>query len=187
MPSESASALITAEELEQIDIPGKCTELVRGRLIVREPPGFYHGRIVMTLGSLLWHFIAANNLGVLVTESGFHIEFDPDTVRSPDLAFISHERLADKRLRGFAKVAPDFVVEVISPNDRKSEVLSKVGDWLDAGVKLVWLIDPDREEAHVHRGDGGLSVILRDGTLDGEDVLPGFRQPLADIFGAPRS
>lgn len=185
MPSDRASALMSAGELELIDVPGKCTELVRGRLIVREPPGFYHGQIVMALGVALGNFIAGKNLGVLVTESGFHIEFDPDTVRSPDLAFVSRERLSERKVHGFAKLAPDLVVEVISPNDRRGEVLSKVGDWLDAGVKLVWLIDPRREEAHVHRADGSLRVVPASGALDAEDVLPGFSHPLADVFDRP--
>ena len=181
MPSESA-ALMTAEELEHVDVPGKKTELVRGQLLVREPPGFYHGQVVTSLSSALWHFIAANKLGVLVAESGFHIEHDPDTVRSPDLAFVSSEKVDWKQRSGFGRMAPDLVVEVVSPGDRKSELLSKVGDWLDAGVRLVWVIDPLRHEAHIHRGDGSLGIVPSDAMLDGEDVLPGFSQLLSDIF-----
>jgi Uma2 family endonuclease len=84
--------------------------------------------------------------------------------------------------RGYAELAPDLVAEVLSPDDRPGEVLAKVADWLDAGTRLVWVIDPERLEARVHRRDGTLSLLDRHASLDGEDVLPGFACPLRDFL-----
>lgn len=174
---------MTADELERLDVPGKSTELVRGRLVVREPPGTYHGLIAAKLAYLVGAFVYPNGSGVLFgQDTGFKIESNPDTVRAPDLAFLSQERSSEIRPRGYAAVAPDLVAEILSPDDRPGEMLAKIGEWLDAGVRLVWVIDPARAEAHVHRADGSLSVIHAGGVLDGEDVLPGFRCPLSDVF-----
>src|ERR671937_2680661 len=179
------SHVMTAEQLESVDIPGKCTELVRGQLVVREPPGTYHGWIQAKLLIRLGQYVMTNHLGdVFGQDTGFKIASDPDTVRAPDLAFVRREHLSTILRRGYAAVAPDLVAEILSPDDRPGEVLTKVGDWLDAGVKLVWVIDPDRAAAHVHRSDGSLLVIDSHGSLDGEDVVTGFSCPLSDILEA---
>jgi Uma2 family endonuclease len=177
------SSEMTADELERLDLPGKSTELVRGRLIVREPPGTYHGKVAAKLAYLLGAFVYPNQCGDLFgQDTGFRIESNPDTVRAPDLAFLSKERVSAVHMRGYAALAPDLIVEIVSPDDRRGELLAKVGGWLDAGVRLVWVIDPGRAEAHVHRPDGSLTVIDADGALDGEDVLPGFTCRLSDVF-----
>jgi Uma2 family endonuclease len=77
-------------------------------------------------------------------------------------------------------MAPDLAVEVLSPDDRPGEVLEKVADWLKAGCRLVWVVDPERRLARIYRADGSETHITHEGSLDGEDVLPGFRQPLAE-------
>ena len=182
MPAESASVM-TAEELVRLHLPGKSTELVRGRLIVREPPGTYHGRIAAKLAVIVGSYIYAHDLGdIFGQHTGFKIESNPDTVRAPDLAFLKHERISAVRLRGYAEIAPDLIVEIISPDDRPGEVLAKVVDWLDSGVKLVWVIDPQHAEAHVHRPDGSLEIVGADDRLDGEDVLPGLTFTLSSVF-----
>jgi Uma2 family endonuclease len=84
--------------------------------------------------------------------------------------------------RGYAALAPDLVAEILSPDDRPGEVLAKVGDWLDAGTKLVWVIDPERGDARVYRGDGTIAMIGPDDALDGEDILPGFTCQLLEIL-----
>jgi Uma2 family endonuclease len=183
MRAEQDSSVMTADELERLDLPGKSTELVRGRLIVREPPGTYHGKLAARLAYLMGAFVYPNRLGDLFgQDTGFKIESNPDTVRAPDLAFLSNERVSAVHWRGYAALAPDLVVEIVSPDDRPGELLAKVGAWLDAGVRLAWVIDPDRVEAHVHRPDGSITVIDTDGALDGEAVLPGFRCPLSEVF-----
>lgn len=174
---------MTAEELERFDLPGKCTELVRGRLIVREPPGFYHGHVAARLLFLLGKHVYGRDLGWLsAQDTGFKIESDPDTVRAPDVAFTSNQRRLDIPKRGYAPFAPDLAAEVLSPDDRPGEVLSKVGDWLDVGVRIVWVIDPERREARVYRADGTQFSVGQDGVLDGETVLPDFSCQLADLF-----
>jgi Uma2 family endonuclease len=79
-------------------------------------------------------------------------------------------------------MAPDLAIEVLSPDDRPAEVLEKVADWLKAGARLVWVVDPARRSARVYRADGGESVLGAAEALDGEDVLPAFVCPLGEIF-----
>ena len=103
--------------------------------------------------------------------------------RAPEVAFVGRERVGVIRERGYAQLAPDLLAEVLSPDDRPGEVLAKVADWLAAGTKIVWVIDPERREARVYRQDGSHSVLSSDDSLDGEDVLPGFTCPLKDVLG----
>jgi Uma2 family endonuclease len=181
--TESSTGLMTADELERLDLPGKSTELVRGRLIVREPPSSYHGHVAAKLLFVLGQHVYARNLGWLFgQDTGFRIGSNPDTVRAPDVAFTSKKRQPEIQKRGYGALAPDLVAEILSPDDRPGEVLSKVGDWLAAGVRLVFVIDPVRREVRVYRADGGQSVVTEGGRLDGEDVLPGFSCSLADFL-----
>lgn len=175
--------LMTAAELERVDIPGKVTELIRGQLIVREPPGTRHGMIAATLCYLLAGFVRREKLGaVFAQDTGFRIESDPDTVRAPDVAYLSHARLSAVAPRGYAAVAPDFAVEVLSPDDRPGEVLAKVAAWLNADTQLVWVVDPVREEVRVYRPDGSLTIAGSGESIDGADVLPGFTCAVREIF-----
>ena len=183
MRAEQDYGVMTADGLEQLDLPGKSTELVRGRLVVREPPGTYHGQVSAKLAYLMGAFVYPNDLGRLFAQgTGFRIQSDPDTVRAPDLAFVSRERAFAIRQRGYVALAPDLVAEIVSPDDRPGELLAKVGDWLEAGVRLVWVIDPIRANAHVHRPDGSLTVIDAGGALNGEDVLPRFSCRLSEVL-----
>jgi len=179
MPAESKSHLVTAEELPGISIPGKSIELVRGVLVVREPPSTNHGRVAARLSYLVSDHVYRHHLGAVIQDAGFKIESDPDTVRAPDVAFVSRSRVDEIPPTGFAMFAPDLAAEVVSPNDRPGELLAKVGQWLDAGTKLVWVVDPVRAEARVYRDDGELAIVRADGRLDGWTVLPGFECALA--------
>lgn len=175
--------LLTAEDVQRISLPGKQVELVRGRLVVREPPGTWHGVIAAKLGYYVSAFVRQHGVGsVAAQDTGFKIGSDPDTVRAPDVAFIGHERAALIRARGYAAIAPDLLAEILSPDDRPAEVLAKVADWLAAETKIVWVVDPERQEARVYRQDGSLTVLRSDDSLDGEDVLPGFTCPLAAVL-----
>jgi Uma2 family endonuclease len=175
--------LMTAEDLVLVDIPGKTTELVRGQLVVREPPSAYHGRIAANLTLLVGTHVRAHALGaVFVQDSGFRIASDPDTVRAADLAFVTGDRLHLVGRRGYPSLAPDLVAEILSPGDRPAEVLAKVAEWLASGVRLVWVIDPDAEEARVFAADGGVAIVGRDGVLEGVDVIPGLQCSLAEIL-----
>ncbi len=183
MPTLAATP-ITAEELARLSVPGKSLELVRGQLVVREPPGSWHGMVQANLTRIVADFVHRHGLGLVFgQDTGFRIRTDPDTVRGADLAFVASERAALIPRRGYAALSPDLVAEILSPGDRPGEVLVKVGDWLDTGTRLVWVIDADRGEARVHRADGSLAIVAGDGALDGEDVLPGLTCPLRDVLG----
>jgi len=176
-------AAITAEELERVNLPGKRTELVRGKLLVREPASWVHGDVVVNLTLAIGGHVKANKLGkVLGAETGFTLFRNPDTVRAPDVAFVRRERVPDPPPQGFAAITPDLAVEVLSPGDRPGEVRDKVVDWLRAGCSLVWIVDPIKRVAHVYRANETNTFIDKDGVLDGENVLPGFTLPLKDVL-----
>jgi Uma2 family endonuclease len=189
MPAEPAYVpnmpqLMTAEELLYTHAPNKRTELVRGRLIVHEPPGGRHGYVAANLAFRLNQHTDLTGAGaVFVGDVGFTLRRDPDTVRGPDVAFVSRDRLPQPIPNSYLELAPDLVVEVLSHTDRPGEVLAKVGDWLDAGARLVWVIDPERRLARVYRADGTESMLDEPSQLLGEDVLPDFSCTLAAILG----
>ncbi len=173
---------MTADELLHTSIPGKRTELVRGELRVREPAGDRHGRVTVNLTIRLGTHVERTAAGQLfAAETGFTLSRMPDTVRAPDIAFIRRERLPEASA-GFLELAPDLVVEVLSPSDRPGEILAKVGDWLEAGASLVWVIDPERRQARIYRADGTESIFEDADALDGEKVLPGFACKLGSIL-----
>lgn len=174
---------MTADELLRYPVPNKRTELVRGRLVVREPAGSTHGIVAMNLGIELGIFVRRTGIGaVFAAETGFKLAANPDTVRAPDVAFVARERVPPRGARGFPALAPDLVVEVLSPDDRPGAVLAKVADWLSAGTRLVWVVDPERRHARVYRADGSEALVMEEGTLDGETVLPGFSCSLDAIL-----
>ena len=188
MPAEPAyvpnmTQLMTAEDLLQPDVP-KHAQLVRGVLVVREPPGFRHGEITARLTSALTMYVDAHKLGrVVAGDAGFKLQSHPDTVRGADIAFVSWERLPQRSPVDFPSLGPDLVVEVLSPGDRPGETLAKIADWLSAGTRLVWVVDAERRLARVYRADGTETTLDAAGLLDGEGVLPGFSCTLASILG----
>ena len=174
MPA-STPGLLTADELLHVRIPDKRVELVRGVLVVREPAGGRHGRIALNVAVELRNYVSAHALGaVYAAETGFTLARHPDTVRAPDVAFVHRDRLPSPEPIGFPDLAPDLVVEVLSPGERPGELLAKIADWLSAGTRLVWVIDPERRLARVYRQDGTERSVAAEQTLDGEDVVPGF-------------
>jgi Uma2 family endonuclease len=191
MPAEPAYVpamspdLMTAEQLLEVNISGKQVELVRGRVVVKEPPGYRHGDVTARLAFELMQYVRAQDLGqVVVGDPGFTLEKNPDTVRGPDIAFVQRARVPDPLPTAFAEFAPDLVAEVLSPHDRPGEILAKVGDWLDAGTRLVWVIDPERRVARVYRADGTEALLDETDALRGEDVLPGFTCAVVAILGS---
>ncbi|HEV2670705.1 MAG TPA: Uma2 family endonuclease [Gemmatimonadales bacterium] len=167
--------LLTADELPYTNTPNKRTELVRGHLVIHEPRGGRHASITANLAARLWNHADLTGAGaVFVGDTGFTLARNPDTVRGPDIAFVQKDRLPNPITTGYLELAPDLVVEVVSHTDRPGEVLAKVGDWLDAGARRVWVIDPERRLARVYRHDGAETILEETEQLGGEDVLPGF-------------
>jgi Uma2 family endonuclease len=186
-----AAVGMTAEELLGYDVPGKRVELVRGRLVVREPASFYHGSLTLRIGVALTTHLAREReqhgwpqtRGRLATaDPGFTLARRPDTVRAPDIAYVSRERFAGPMPDGFPELAPDLAVEVRSPTDRTGSIVAKVGDWLTAGTQLVWVVDPPRESVVVYCADGSVNVLGVNETLSGDTLLPGFALPLQEMF-----
>jgi Uma2 family endonuclease len=174
---------MTAEELFELPDDHVRHELVEGELRTMPPAGFDHGRLALRIGARILDHVEQHDLGeVLAAETGFVLRRSPDTVRAPNVAFVAADRVPEGAVRGFPELAPDLVVEVVSPTDRASEVAEKAAMWLDAGVRLVWVVDPQARLAAVHHPGGLVTVLREHGVLDGEDVLPGFRLSLAPLF-----
>jgi len=174
--------ITTAEQLLRTPDLGRC-ELVRGELVVMSPAGFEHGRIIVEVTGALRDYVKENPLGVLTgAETGFQIAHDPDTVRAPDLGFVCAQRVPAEPVRGYFPGPPDLAVEVLSPDDRAGEVLAKVRDWLQAGCRRVWVVDPRTRTVSVYRSASEVTVLSQSDTLWEEDLLPGFRLPVAAIF-----
>lgn len=189
-PAADPEGWTTAAQLLDLPDDGMRHELVDGELHTMSPAGYRHGRVAGVVVRALGTFVHEQGLGdVLSSETGFVLRRDPDTVRAPDAAFVRADRIAAlDDVTGFAEIAPDLVAEVLSPSDRASEVTSKALAWLDAGVRLVWVVDPDARLVTAYRPDGVVALVRgTDAVLDGGEVLPGFALPLAGLFGAPRS
>jgi Uma2 family endonuclease len=172
--------ITTAEELLKANLP-HC-ELLEGELIMMSPAGFDHGGIAGNIALALGAFVKPRSLGAVVTaEPGFQIARDPDTVRVPDVAFVRADRIPPCGVKGFFQGAPDLAVEVISPTDRPADVAAKLRQWLGAGCRMVWVVDPEPRTVAVH-GAGNVVVLGESDTLTGGDVLPGFAVLVAEVF-----
>lgn len=148
------------------------------------PAGGRHGRVTHNIGLLLGTYVRQENAGVVfAAETGFLLSRDPDTVRAPDVAFLSTDRFRGiEDDTGYLPIAPDLVAEVISPNDSFSDVESKAFDWLSAGTSLVLLVDPETQTLHVYRSATDIEVLSRDESFNLEDILPGWRFAVEDLF-----
>ena len=184
MATGARKALLTAEELPALSSEGKRAELVEGELIVIAPAGGRHGRIANTIAYLLTgHSLGGRGGTVFAAETGFVLRRDPDTVRAPDVAFISADRLGpDGAPPGYLEMAPDLAVEVVSPNDSAASVQSKVEEWLGAGTRLVWVAYPDTQSVAVYRSLHEAEVLSESDTLGGAPVLAGFAVPVRNLF-----
>lgn len=175
-------AVSTAEELLDLPDDGYRYELVRGELRQMTPAGYEHGRIAARVARVLDAFVSEHQLGEVVgAETGFILGRGPDTVRAADGAFVAAERVPADR-DGFAELAPDLAVEVVSSGDRAADVADKVLMWLEAGSRLVWVIYPQREVVAVHRPGGEARALGAEDVLDGGAILPGFALPVGDLF-----
>jgi Uma2 family endonuclease len=178
----NTTTLITGEELAEMGDIGR-GELVEGRMIMRRPTGWLHGDYERRFGQLLGNFADAHNLGkVLVGEVGVYTKRNPDTVRGADAIFISHARLARLKSTSFLDVAPELIIEVMSPDDRWSEVKQKLREYFDIGVNLVWVADPADRTVSVYHSLSDVTILEAHETLSGEELLPGFTMPVKALF-----
>jgi Uma2 family endonuclease len=181
-----ATRLLTAKEFAALPPPadGSKQELVRGVVIsMPPPPNFGHGECQAAVCIILGNYVRANRLGRITVESGLQTEHDPDSVRGPDVAFWSKERLPfDQRPEVYPDVAADLIVEVRSPSNTTARLIAKIREYFACGVRLVWVVDPDARTVTIYRQPGEGRVVWDDATLSGEDVLPGFTCPVAALF-----
>ena len=176
---------LSAEAFAAMPDDGYRYELVHGEVVRMSPTGLQHLIIVGFLIRVLGSFVAERDLGVVGGEGGFILDRDPDVVRAPDVVFVRKDRLPPKELRQrFAEMAPDLAVEVLSPSDTASMVNDKVLAYLEAGVQLVWVVDPSHEAVTVYGSDRRAHILGAGEALDCGDLLPGFQLPVADIFAA---
>lgn len=182
--SASEKVLLTAEDLWQLPDDGQRHELIAGELTHMPPTGFLHGAVAMSLGGIIREHVMKYDLGVVcAAETGFTLHHNPDTVRAPDVAFVSKERiLAQGRPEKFWNGPPDLAVEVVSPNDRFDDVWEKVQEYLAAGVRLVWVALLRSTSITVYRPNGEIAILREDDELHGEEVLPGFACLVRQIF-----
>jgi Uma2 family endonuclease len=177
---------MSAEELWNLGAEAERFELDEGELIEMSPAGPWHGAVEGEVHDRLRQHLRQNPIGMLLTgDPGFQLE--KDLVRAPDIAFLGRERLLRTPIpkSGWYPGAPDLAIEILSPEDRAGEVLRKVSRFLDAGTRLVWVVDPLRFTVTVYRPNGEFDMLGQDEVLSGEDVLPGFTCRVAELFPTP--
>lgn len=179
---EVSAQQISGEELLELGDIGPC-ELVEGRIVLMRPPGVEHGRIETRLARYLDVFIEEQDSGWVVSgDTGIYIRRNPDTVRGMDIAVISKQRLPVVPSTGYLEVAPDVVVEIVSPSDRWQDIEDKISEYFSVDVEQVWVVHPRQQAVYVYRSRSERQVFERDTTLEGAGVLAGFRLAVAALF-----
>jgi Uma2 family endonuclease len=183
--STTTKKLLTADEFAKLAKPldGSKEELVRGEVITMPPPGFLHGMVQLNVAMVLKAFAKQQKLGRVTVESGTITETGPDTVRGPDVAYWSFERLPSDHVPVvYANVPADLCVEVKSPHNTPTKTTLKVREYFASGVRMVWVVDPEERTVTVYRKAGDGQVLWEDATITGGDVLPGFSCPVSEFF-----
>lgn len=174
--------LYTAVDLEQLPANARY-ELIRGELCAMPISSAEHGNKPMRISTSVAHFVEENDLGeCFAAETRFTIETDPDTVLAPDFAFISKERLTNIPPKGYLRMAPDLVIETRSPSETRTEFALKISQWLQAGVREAWALDPAARTLVVHRSGVLPQTFTAADVLTGGDLLPGYSVPVQHIF-----
>ena len=157
-------------------------DLVNGRIVIMDYTGDEHGILESEISRNLGNFNVARKLGwVLAGEVGVYTRFEPDTVRGVDVIFVSRKRLAAPSGKAL-KVAPELVVEIVSPTDRWSELRSKIAEYFAIGVERVWIVEPEKKQLLVYRTPNEFSQLTQLETVRGEGILEGFALPLSELF-----
>ncbi len=178
----SGATILTGKELFELGDIGR-TELVKGELVRMAPTGYLHGYVESKFSKVLGIFVDERKLGHILTgEVGLYTGRDPDTVRGADVAFISNERLAQVQSHSYLDVAPELIVEVMSPDDRWYDVNDKLAEYFDVGVQIVWVADPQRRQVRVYRSLTEMEILSVDDTLSGGEALPGFNVAVVELF-----
>ena len=181
----TAAHLMTADDLFRLPSDeSRWCELVEGEIVRMSPPGFVHGIVSQNVSGLLFKYARQHRLGLVVAaETGFIVARNPDSVMAPDGAFVRQDRLDAIGIpQAYFPEAPALAFEVVSPNDRSSEVGHKMRRWLEGGVELAWVIDPAGRNVTVYQAIDDIQVLTEKDSLTGGSVLPGFQCRVADLF-----
>jgi len=183
--STTSTALMTAEELLQLPDDDLRHELINGELITMPLPKLPHGRSATRLGLQLAQFVVENELGeVYISDVGFQLTWNPDTVVGPDISFISKERLEQAGdVKGYWQGPPDLAVEVYSPGYRPGKVRDRISRLFSVGTKQVWIVALKDSTVAVYRSESDITTFSGSDYLEAQDLLPGFRISLEKIFG----
>jgi len=171
--------LMTADELLAMPDDGMRHELVRGELTTMPPPGVEHGDIAAEIAMQMRMFVKQHKLGKFYVETGYVLATGPDTVRGPDVSFVRNERLV--KTQKYYRGSPDLAVEVMSPDDRLSEVTAKVAEYLSGGTTVVIVVNPEKQVVWSYTQDNQRTFTVND-SLEAPDLLPGWSLPLRDLF-----
>jgi Uma2 family endonuclease len=175
---------LTGEELARLGDIGR-SELVKGEIVSMSPTGYVHGGIEVEIAATLRVFVRQHQSGrVFSGEVGIYTGRDPDTVRAADVAFVSNERMSQVKSQSYLDVAPELVVEVLSPDDRWSDLTDKLDEYFAIGVKVIWVVDPRRKQVYVYRSVTDVQRLAVEETLTGGEALPGFSVPVAELFAS---
>ena len=175
---------ITGETLFRLGDIGP-VELVRGEIIHMAPTGHAHGYVEFNIGGILREFVRKHKLGRIIGgEVGIYTQRNPDTVRAADVAFISRERLAQVQSQSYLDVAPELIVEVLSPDDAWSQLMEKLEEYFAIGVQMVWVADPRRQQVYVYSSLTEVERFTMAEVLSGGKILPGFSVAVAELFAA---
>lgn len=179
--SLTAPRLVTGEELLALAEMGRC-ELIDGEIRQLAWCDEMHGRYGMSLAIRVGEFIARHGLGQsYMAGTGFYLKRNPDTVRAPDFAFIRADRVIGDE-EGYCHVAPDLIVEVLSPSDKAEDITAKIDQWHKFGVRSAWVVSPKAKTIALHYPDGTGRTFRVGETLTDDLVLPGFQLSVAEVF-----
>ena len=176
---------MTADELFKLPKDEARGELIQGVFYPAMPTGGRHGKIEARLAWLLGNVVQPSGLGTVMTgDPGIVLERGPDTVRAPDVAYFSPERLPPETdITRFLDAVPDLAVEIVSPSNRPSEIREKAEMWTSFGARLVWVVWPETMAVDVYRPEESVVTLTEGDTLTGQDVLPEFSCPVREVFG----
>ena len=170
-------AKMTLEEFLESDLEGY--EYIKGELIPVPPTSMEHSDISMNLISLLHAYARENQLGrIYIPDTGFKVG---ERVLMPDIAFLSNENIPDDRSKA-SPVPPDLAVEVVSRTDALHQVEEKAFAYLEAGTQLAWVLKPVSKTVTVYRSETNITLLTREDTLTGEEVIKGFSCQVAALF-----
>lgn len=179
--------VLTADDVLDLPLPDGAIgyEFVDGRPVPVMPASPIHGELIVEVAALLWHYVREHKLpGKVWNDAGFVLGLrrDRERMRGPDVAYIRAEKTNGINPERLFRGVPDLAVEIDLTSGKKPGGQQRIVDYLEAGVPLVWAIDPHSRTATVYHSDGSARLLREGDTLDGEDIVPGFRLPLAELF-----